>query len=374
MPKKLVVIGAGEAARPILQKAKEMGVTTYCFSTVKGALAKDLSDHFYPVSIFDIDSIEAQCRKIVPDGVIASSEITTQVAAILADKLKLPGNDIKDGFAAQNKYVMRNRAASCSYVSQPEFFLYEEKKQINYPVVVKSTDSAGKKGINLVRSEDQLQTAVSEAAQYSSDRKVLIEEYIDGGQEYSAECLAFNGNVQVVQITEKNSYGPPHFVELGHHQPAKLGKAEMELIYSATAQLLPALGIKNSIAHLEFKLLNGKFYFIEVGARGGGDFISEYLVGLSTDFDYFKAAIETAFGEYVFKPSNAVAYSGVYWLCKQSEELLPMFKAAFNKPWCIKCEINNTELSEIKGNSDEKSGYLIYRADRKITPQNFSEV
>ena len=41
------------------------------------------------------------------------------------------------------------------------------------------------------------------------------------------------------------------------------------------------------LLHAEFKIdQNGNIFFIEVGARGGGDFISYDLVKLSTGYDY----------------------------------------------------------------------------------------
>lgn len=375
MSKNLIVIGAGEAARPILKKAKEMGIITHSFSTVEGALAKEFADYFYPVSVFDIEKIYEQCQKISPDGIIASSEITTKVAAELADKLGLPGNNIKDGFAAQNKYIMRQRVSKCKYADQPKYFLYEENANIEYPVVVKATDSAGKRGITLVTSSEHLKSAVEEAKKYSSDGNVLIEEYLEGGKEYSAECLAYNGKVQIVQITEKDSSGPPHFIELGHHQPAELDNANKELIGRAVDEVLTVLGIKNSIAHFEFKLINNKLFFIEVGARGGGGMISEELISLSTDFDYFKAAIEIALGEYCYKPAKNIAHTGIYFLTKQTESLLPLFLDAKNKTWCFRCILKNTSLLTVKENNEKyNSGYLIYKSDRKITLENYQDV
>ena len=51
--KKIAVIGAGIAAVPILKKAKELKVTTYCFATVEGSVAVKYCDYFilYPYLI-----------------------------------------------------------------------------------------------------------------------------------------------------------------------------------------------------------------------------------------------------------------------------------------------------------------------------------
>ena len=79
------------------------------------------------------------------------------------------------------------------------------------------------------------------------------------------------------------------------------------------------------MSHVELKIINEEVYFIEAGARAGGDHIADTLVPLSTNFDMYKAAIECCFGR--FNPCNikTVAYSGIYFHCKQNEALTPRY-------------------------------------------------
>lgn len=371
--KKLAVIGAGIAAKPILVKAKEMGVITYCFSTIKGATAREYSDYFYEYSIFDVEGILNELRRLKVDGIIASSEITTEVTAIIADKLKLPGNDISNGFLARNKYLMRNKISLLSNVSQPKYELYSGTEWNKYPVVVKSVDSFGKKGISIARNKSEFDTAVLYAKENSLIGAVLVEEYIENGKEFSVECLVSRGKNNVIQITEKDTSGPPHFVELGHHQPANINTMLRKKIEDVADDILDILGIRCGMAHLEIIVKDGIIYFLEVGARAGGDYIAEYLVGLSTNYDYYRGAIEASLDSLSIVNVKNIAYSGIYFLCYQTKDLLPLFRNAKAYSWCYKLEINSNELYEIVGNSDKKSGYLIYSADHKIVLDDVKE-
>ena len=152
MKKVLAIVGAGEAAIPIINKAIEMGIITVAFGE-SNSMAKEMADVFIEKSIFDIEGMREECQKHHVNGVIASSEITTESAALLAYKLGLPGNRCNNGFFARNKYFMRELVKNAQYVKQPHYFLYRNEKVDTFPVMVKAVDACGKRGIALVKNE-----------------------------------------------------------------------------------------------------------------------------------------------------------------------------------------------------------------------------
>ena len=362
----LAILGAGQAALPIIEKAKEMGVEVLAFARLD-SFAKDMVDVFVEENSFDVDFMAKVCRERDVNGVMATSELTTEVAANLAAKLGLPGNSIVGGFAGKNKYVMRSRVAQLVSIKQPGFQLYNENVQYTYPVVVKPSDSCGKRGVSIVRNSDELVQKVYVAKENSTNGEVLVEEYLAGGKEYSIECLSFNGIHQIVQYTEKESSGPPHFVETAHHQPAALSDELKRKIQIAVSDVLEVLGLTCGMAHLELKVIDNELYFIEVGARGGGDHISDVLTVRSTDFDYFKAAIECALGTYKPIEPHTVAYTGIYFHCLQNDHLGKLFQIANVAKWCVADTVRNNSFEEATSNVEtSNSGYLIYCADHKI--------
>lgn len=366
--KVLAIIGAGVGALPIIEKAKEIGVSTVAFGR-NDSLAKDLVDVFVEENSFDISYIVDSCKNLHVNGVMASSELSTEVAAKVAHEMGLRGNDVTRGFAGKSKYLMRQRVARLTSVRQPKFQLFEERQSYMYPVVVKAVDSCGKRGVCIAENQEDLRKAVNEARYYSSDGGVLIEEYLNGGQEYSIECLSNGkGNHYVIQYTEKESAGPPHFVEIAHHQPANLSDVMKERIDKVAWDILEELGLNCGMAHLEIKIIDGEIYFIEVGARGGGDHISDVLTPLSTGFDYYKGAIECHLGIYQHKEIISKAFTGIYFHSKQNEKLKPLFEEAKTASWCIQNTIHNEEFLEAVGNVEAtNSGFIIYASDHKIT-------
>lgn len=364
----LAIIGAGEGALPIIKKAKEMGVTTLAFAR-HDSIAKDLVDIFIEENSFDIDFIVRCCKKYNVNGVMPSSELTTEVAAKVAYLTGLPGNDVEKGFAGKNKYVMRTRIAQSKNVKQPWFSLYSDRKTYVFPVIVKSVDSCGKRGVGIAYDEYGMKEVLANAQEYSSDHTALIEEYLNGGQEYSIECLSYGkGKHQVIQYTEKESAGPPHFVEIAHHQPADLSEGIRAKIDNAVYDILELLGLYCGMAHIEIKIIDGVIYFIEVGARGGGDHISDILTPLSTGFDYYKSAIECHMGCYEYCPTGQKAYTGIYFHSKQNEMLRPLFEKAKKESWCIRNTVVKDEFDDAISNVDaSRSGYFIYLSDHRIT-------
>ena len=363
----LAVIGAGEGALPIFLKAREIGVLTLAFGHAD-SLAKDYADLFIEADIFDLDFLKAKCLEFGVNGVIASSEVTTEVTAWLASELDLPGNDISHGFGAKSKYVMRTKVAVLSSIRQPKFQLYNEGQTYDFPVVVKALESCGKRGVSIAYNSEDLLKAVAYSKEYSNDGLVLIEEYLAGGKEYSVECICGNGYHDIVQYTEKESSGPPHFTEVAHHQPAALSIDIKERMKKAVVDVLQVLGIHCGMAHMELKIIDNEIYFIEVGARGGGDHIADTLTVNSTNCDYFNAAIDCSLGRYKHKDINQVAYTGIYFHCKQNEALDALFQKAKTADWCIVNTVKDESFHSVSSNVETaESGYFIYRSDHKIT-------
>lgn len=368
MKKTLAIIGAGEGAIPIINKAKSMGITIVAYGR-NDSLAQKMVDIFVEENHFDINFIVDSCRKLHVNGVMASSELSTEVAAKVAHELNLPGNEVENGFAGKNKYLMRTRVSQLSSVRQPKFSLYKDDSTYSFPVVVKAIDACGKKGIGIAYDLDDLTKSVQKAQKYSSDGSALIEDYLEGGQEYSIECLS-NGKEEhhVIQYTEKESSGPPHFVETGHHQPANLSEMMKRKIDKAASEILSVLGLNCGMAHLEIKIIDNEIYFIEVGARGGGDHISDILTPLSTGFDYYKSAIECHLGIYHHTKISNEAYTGIYFHTIQNKKLKPLFDISKSSSWCVMNTIESDVFSETTGNVETaNSGFIIYASDHKIT-------
>jgi len=297
----LVVIGAGEFQLPLVQKAKALGYEVHCFAWEAGAVAKDDADYFYPMSITDKEEILKKCREIKPSGVLtAGSDLAMPTVAYICEALNLCCNPYEVALKCTDKYEMR-KALADKGVPVPYFKLvtsYDdiEADSIPYPVIVKPTDRSGSRGITLVNSKEELKAAVNNATSQSFKKTAIIEGYIDGN-EYSCECISFEGSHHFLTFTKKFTTGTPNYIETGHVQPSDIRPEYQQNIKENIFKALDALNIQNGASHTEFKMdENGNIGIIEIGARMGGDCIGSDLVRISTGYDFLKMVINVACG------------------------------------------------------------------------------
>lgn len=366
--KKLAIIGASVGQYALCMKAKEMGLETFCFAYEKGAICKEIVDHFFPISITEKDQIVNVCKEVGVEAIVSNaSEMTAEVVAYVADRLGLTAPSLNVLKRLQNKYAVRQLTDNIEGLSSPRFYQYEGQDLQIYPCVVKPCKGGGKKGVSFVKDASEFPDALKYANQDTTG--IIIEEYIEG-KELSIECLSYKGKHYIIQITDKDSSSAPHFVELGHHQPADITDSLKARIHKVIPTLLAAIGYDNGASHIEIKYNGENIYLIETNLRGGGDDISNKLVFMSSGIDYLKCMIQVAFNQFQEpKVETKPSYAGIYYLCKQTENLLPFFKEAMNKEWLIEEKIYSTDLEESHSNY-ERNGYLIYKSSHKITPNS----
>lgn len=366
--KKIAILGASEPHLPLFLKAKEMGLETYCFAWNQGAYCKDYADHYYDISIVDKEQIAQVCLKEQINGIISNAlEITVPTMAYVSELLGLNGISYTAALDARNKFQMREKVTNQLACQQPNYKLYQSGyTPSSYPVIVKPVDGSCSNGVTKVSKKEDFAEALSRASQASSNNCILIEEYIEG-KEVSVESISFHGKHYVLTITDKETTGAPYFVETAHHQPSILPLYIQEKLKCAVTSILDAIGISNGASHAEFKIdQNGNIFFIEVGARGGGDFISYDLVELSTGYDYVKGMIEVALNEFNVPEHSFQKYSGVYFLSKEVSYIRTFIENNKNAEWAVRYHIDKGPLQELR-KSQDRSGYIIYQADHRIS-------
>ena len=348
MKKTLAIIGASYLQRPVVVRAKEMGLRTICFAWAEGAVCKELCDTFYPVSITEKEEILRICRAEQIDGICTiASDVAAPTVAYVAEQMGLTGNSYEASIKAHDKHAMR-KALIAANVDCPAFRVVNgledervrglEVSGLEVPLIVKPTDRSGSLAVTKVTKEEDLEPAVKKALEVSLAHEALIEEFIEG-REISVEMISCRGIHYALQITDKVTTGAPHFVELAHHQPSSLPSELQTRIFAITRRALDALGITNGASHSEYKITDsGRIVVMEIGGRMGGDFIGSDLVKLSTGYDFVEGVIRVALGEIIHPEPQQIAHSSV----------------VFTAPENVSC-------------SAERTGYVIYQDDKRIS-------
>lgn len=307
--RKLAIIGASYLQEPLIQKAKSIGIETHVFAWAANDVGEKSADFFYPISIVEKEAILHKCREIGVDGICSiASDLATVTVNYVAEQLGLTGNSGECTERSTNKHKMRQCFEQNGDPS-PKSILVDNVDDLrgislNYPVIVKPTDRSGSRGITKLESGVGLQEAIDRAKGLSLEGHALVEEFAVG-QEYSVECVSWQGEHHFLAMTHKYTTGSPMFIETGHLQPAPVAEERVEQVKAVVFHALDSLGIENGASHSELKIAeDGRITLIEIGGRMGGDFIGSDLVCLSTGYDFVKAVIEIALGQ---KPSGTVS-------------------------------------------------------------------
>lgn len=363
--KKIAIIGSGVMAKVIADRARELNIESHCFSWDRHDVACNSIDFYHEVNIFEVDEITKICKEYGINGVIATTELTILPAARVANNLGLNGNPINTAEEITNKYLTRNKVKNVMNLNQPKFWIYTDGDvpEVDcYPVIVKPISAGGKRGVCVVNSANMIISAIHDALPFSRVKGVLIEEYLDSGIEYSVETLSYNGKNYIIQVTQKDTSGPPHCNELGHHQPANLSAKMRESVENTISDTIKVVGIINGPCHIEIKIINDKINLIEINDRPGGDHIAYPLTELSTGYPFVSGIIWIALNEFdghePVKFENN--YCGIYFITEETAYLKPIFDACEKYIWLYKKNRISDEPSKIIFNDENNLNYFIY--------------
>lgn len=306
MMKKIMVLAAGLLQIDVIEKAKSMGYYVLAVDGNPKAPGFNVADKAICADIVNEETMLKIARDEHVDGVIhPCSEVSMAVMGRINDELGLSGISREQAICATNKHLMR-KAFEKGNAPSPKSILAQDAEDVwsrlqnefDTDAILKPSRNSGSRGIAKVsRNMDKgdFIRAYDEALSESRDHSVLIEQFIEG-PEFSIEMIVWRGDIHVLTVTDKKTTGAPHFVELGHNQPSCFSATDVETLKAAAVAGVRALGVNNCACHAEAKLMNGKAYLMEVGARLGGDFISTELTHLSTGVDMVAAAIDVALG------------------------------------------------------------------------------
>lgn len=358
----------------IADRAHELNIETYCFAWAQGALAREHVDHFYDISIFEKEQITSICGKEGINGVVATTELTIEVAAYIAQQLGLNGNPLEVAHRITDKYRNRNAVKQITDLKQPLFLEVHGMEDVDFsvlsfPVIVKPVDAGGKRGVSVAASKEELKMALNYAIQASRGEKptVIIEEFLEGGREYSVESLSYYGRNYIIQITQKDSSGPPHCVELGHHQPAEISEAMRKKVVRVLDEALTAIGIVNGPCHTEIKIIENEIYLIEFNARPGGDHIAWPLTELSTGYPYITGIIQVALDQFEAPDTEKFQknYAGVCFVTEQTRQLKAVFDRCQEEDWCYWKNEVSQELTSLSHNDGYNTNFFMYYSKDK---------
>ena len=303
---RILVIGAGELQIPLIQAAQALGVFVIASDQNPKALGFTHVDAYIIADTMDPASSLLAIQKYVAEkgmihGVVTAGTDASLTVATIAHHFSLLGHSLDAASNASNKALMR-KAFEKAEVSIPQYSQIKTLDEalnffrtINKACVLKPISNMGARGISLVRTEKDLETAFSLATKYSKEQSLLIEEFIDA-HELSIDALVKGEDIVITGIGDRIIEYPPYFVETGHIMPSSISEEWKERAIIAFKEGIKALGLSHGAAKADLKISADKTWIIEIAGRLSGGFMSSHTYPFSTGISLHEEMIKLALG------------------------------------------------------------------------------
>ncbi len=246
----------------------------------------------------------------LPDAVLAVDDSGVELAAMLSERLGLPGNRVEAVRRVRDKLAFRQLLQAREF-SHPAFqhLSYGEDvgelpAGLKFPVVVKARRLSASRGV--IRADDTraLLRAVRRvrAIQLRADRDaaqlgIVIEEFIPG-REYALEGSLRGGELTVLALFDKpDPLDGPFFEETLYVTPSRLPRAPQDEIRQEVARACRAAGLVSGPVHAEVRVNEQGVWILEIAARSIGGLcarVFDHLLGTSLEERILRQAVGEA--------------------------------------------------------------------------------
>lgn len=306
--KKILLLGGSAAQLIAIRKAKDLGYYTVLCDYLSDNPGQYIADSFHLVSTTDKDAILNVAEEEKIDGIVAySSDPAAPTQAYVANKMGLKGMDYDIVRHFCEKHLFREFLVKNNFnvpqsveVQVPYDIKTIDTSHLNYPVIIKPTDSSGSKGVTVLESADGIADALQYAQQYSRNGMLIIEEFIvrDHPHVIEAEIFAIDGKVvswgliNSIRDKESNPLLPSAYT-----YPLDLPAERKIIVKSEVSRLVAATGNTSGAFNIEMIITkDNRLYFLDAGPRNGGNMLPEFISMISRK-DMVTATLKTAMGE-----------------------------------------------------------------------------
>lgn len=300
---KIMVIAGGDWQIELIKKAKSMGHYVICTNLYEDSPAFPYADACEVSDVLDKEKNLEIAKKYMPDAVISDqSDIAAPTVAYVNEKLGLRGIGIEKADLFTDKSKQRDFCKE-NGLAIPDYAVCETPDEANLllqkygKIVIKPIDSQSSRGVYIITSRNELEEKYKETVSWSNRRKVfLAEEYIEG-DEFTIDGLVINGRHYPLCISMKEMYPQNPNISRTQTYSYFSDKYDYDLLRKTNKELIETMGLSMGLTHSEYRAYNGRYYLVEVGARGGGSNLSGKIVPFMSGVDNYEYLIKEALGE-----------------------------------------------------------------------------
>ena len=299
--KKLLILAGADVHVKVVKAAKELGVYTIVtdFLPPTSSPAKLVADEYWMLDITEVDAIVEKCRENKVDGVLAFCIDPAQIPyQQICEKLGVPCYGTKEQFQIlTDKRLFKDYCISHDVDVVPEY-TYDDviSNRVNYPVLIKPTNSRGSRGQTVCYRQEEIEAAINYAKTESGDGEYLIERYMHGKQDMSFAYVVIGGMPYLLKIgdrylgDEKDGLERQHIATILPSKNVDIYRREVE---PKVIKMIKSLGITFGAIFLQGFWEDGKVYMYDPGMRfPGGDF--DVVLKIATGYDNMKTFVRFA--------------------------------------------------------------------------------
>jgi biotin carboxylase len=280
-----------------LDAARTLGVDIVCASEKPSTFEAHAPDNLLTLDFADPDAAAAKVADLSSrrplNAVVGVDDLTTVVAAAIAERLGLRGSAVAAVAAARDKYQMRQCLAAGG-VPIPRFRRIALKddpflaaRGVAFPCVLKPLALSASRGVIRANNVDQFIAAFRRIAallqrddvEVSGDagQFLLAEQYLPG-VEVALEGLLMGGALHTLALFDKpDPLEGPFFEETLYVTPSRLPADAQGAIERVAGAACVALGLTEGPVHAELRVNAGGPWVLEVAARSIGGLCSRTL-------------------------------------------------------------------------------------------------
>ncbi|OGA02981.1 MAG: hypothetical protein A3H35_20790 [Betaproteobacteria bacterium RIFCSPLOWO2_02_FULL_62_17] len=256
------------------------------------------------------------------DGVLAVDDSGIELAALLAERLHLPGNSAHAVRRVRDKLAFRRLLREHEFRC-PEFRYLPSGEdpgtllpRLKFPVVVKARRLSASRGVIRADDSGQLVQAVNRvrAIQSRADRDaqelgLIIEGFISGC-EYALEAVLDQGELTALALFDKpDPLDGPYFEETLYITPSRLPAEFQSRIRHEVARVCRSAGLTDGPVHAEMRVNDLGIWLLEVAPRSIGGLCGRVLTH-SLGMTLEELILRRVVGE-ALPNSNAAGAAGV---------------------------------------------------------------
>lgn len=304
--KKIMILVGSHNQVPLIERAHKLGLYVVLCDNRDTVPGIDHADIHYQVNALDPESIVEVGKKESIDGIATNSEPAFVSMAIAAERLGLRCMSLDNTKLYKNKFLMREFCNKHGFLS-PQYGCCTNLNealllfaQLQKKCIIKPLDNSASRGVFSINNAAELEEHFEEcmSASSASNPAIIIEEYVTG-TEFTIDGLMTPKGHRCLAISEKKHYSYNENVAYQLLFDNKNDRFDYSELRRVNDQLVDLTGIPFGLTHAEYKFCNGKFYLIEIQARGGGNFIATDIVPFISGIDSYTEQIIWAVGDEV---------------------------------------------------------------------------